>query len=663
MWRVGLLCVTGLLAVAGCNNQSTQQSTVVELECEASGEPCRLSDVSLAVLERGEALGDQLLEMIGTGTSFAEALLWVGDQQDVVEADGDEVTIIFRVDGGRDVWVVDDITLAPVLGPSTGGNIASDLMTAQIVVGNEPPTKRALVLAPFKHEFGSFDDGAEVATLIRNTRGYAGNVVSEENATEDSTEVGISDFKGWQAYDVVHVTSHGKTFCSAGICSAVVYTGDSYSDARELLQITEAGVNTVKVVGSSGNLFAVGADFFRKQYPEGLEKTIVFFNACQTFGAGDFNLGISIIGDDSVFLGWSEAVHADIARSAALALFRSLSDTGVTTEDAWRTLGNIAVDEYTKKGRVVRAELQLGKREGVGLRMREIVFIEHPEIGGTLSDGAKIPFIGRVGDKVDEVIPYQVLVDGVSQDLIDEFMLTVILDGGEGKDTPLIEGQAIGEQAYRVTGDLSFRDLTGVETLTLHAAVSLPDKGMSEHTVSVVVGEEVNDGSDVWEGESTHVFVGQLTDQTRTTTVTARFEEVEPFNSSPEVRRFNFTGGQASWSISGSVQGDSGERCFYSRGPVEFDLNPVQNRRDGRLDIDTSSSPPSYSMFARTVGVEIRVAENCGRGAFTTRTRSVWVSTLDADSPTVAPDGNTISGMVSGFGNSWSWSFTRRAGQ
>jgi uncharacterized protein (TIGR02145 family) len=464
----------------------------VELECEASGEPCALSEVPLEVLERGEEFADLLLQIIEDGMSFADARTWLSQQEGVVDAEGDDTAIIFRVDGGRDVWIVDDITLASVL--STSPEIANPTRSVtplKAVVGDTPATKHALILAPFKHAFGIYDSGNTVKEILKDTRGYSGNVRYEENATEGSTQVGISDFKSWDDYDVVHVSSHGKTICIDSVCSAVIYTGDSYGDARELLDITEVGVNTVHVVAGQGQLFTVGADFFRKQYPGGLKRTIVFIDACETFGAGDYNLGLSIIGDDSVYLGWSAPVHSDVSQTASSAMFRGLSENGVTVEATWRTLGDIAVDNYMEEGKQVHAELLLSKREGKGLRLREIVFLEHPKQGGTLSDGVKIPFVGKAGDGIGDVIPYQVMVDGIKEDDIEGFVVTVMLDGEEGVSTPLSEAQQINENSYRIYGDLMFRDLTGVETLMLRAVATLPDQGISEHGVSVIVGESV----------------------------------------------------------------------------------------------------------------------------------------------------------------------------
>ena len=89
--------------------------------------------------------------------------------------------------------------------------------------------------------------------------------------------------------------------------------------------------------------------------------------------------------------------------------------------------------------------------------------------------------------------------------------MTVMLDGEEGVSTPLSEAQQINENSYRINGDLMFRDLTGIETLMLRAVAILPDQGISEHGVSVIVGESVvvDDSGESCPGIPTISYAGE----------------------------------------------------------------------------------------------------------------------------------------------------------
>ena len=136
-----------------------------------------------------------------------------------------------------------------------------------MVVGNSVEQKRALVLSPFKYFFKGFDDGAPVAQLLENTRGYGGNVTYLENATKTAATVGIEQFAGWENYDVIHVTGHGAQVCDVNRCVATILTGDIYSNADDLLQLTELGLNTAHVRGTEDKFLALSPDYFKKQYP------------------------------------------------------------------------------------------------------------------------------------------------------------------------------------------------------------------------------------------------------------------------------------------------------------------------------------------------------------------------------------------------------------
>ena len=66
------------------------------------------------------------------------------------------------------------------------------------------------------------------------------------------------------------------------------------------------------VCGHGGFYFAVGADFFKRYYPQGLSDTIVVIDACETVGAGDSDLALAIVGDSSVYVGWNAPVQSTL---------------------------------------------------------------------------------------------------------------------------------------------------------------------------------------------------------------------------------------------------------------------------------------------------------------------------------------------------------------
>ena len=266
----------------------------VALECGAEGFPCALSEVPIDVLNRGEALADSVIAMLDAGSSIDEALNYLRAQADVTDAASNKVALRFRLAGGRDVFILQPEALAPVPSVATAdvavptpvAAASPRRMTAQrVVAGSSVEQKHALVLSPFKYFFQGFDDGAPVAELLENTRGYGGNVTYRENATKTAATVGVEQFSGWENYDVIHVTGHGAQVCDVSRCVTTILTGDIYSNADDLLQLTELGLNTAHVRGTDGKFLALSTDFFKKQYPAGLDSKLIFFNACQTYSA------------------------------------------------------------------------------------------------------------------------------------------------------------------------------------------------------------------------------------------------------------------------------------------------------------------------------------------------------------------------------------------
>src|SRR5688572_14217855 len=233
----------------------------VTLECGDVGFPCSLVEVSLSVLQRGDELAEAVIAMLEGGISVTAALDYLRGQPDLADCAGDSTAIRFRLQGGRDVFILQPMPA----GSTEPAAMKASSRSQKVVVGQGAENKRALVLSPFKYFFKEFDDGAPVAQRLEATRGYAGNVTYRENATKTAATVGIQQFAGWNNYDVIHVSGHGRQVCDANRCVATILTGDVYSDAADLLQLTELGLNTAHVVGTEGKFLALGADYFRKQ--------------------------------------------------------------------------------------------------------------------------------------------------------------------------------------------------------------------------------------------------------------------------------------------------------------------------------------------------------------------------------------------------------------
>jgi hypothetical protein len=672
--------VLASLWLGGCGTGGNDEPVAADA-CGAPGHPCLLSDVPLQVHERSEALGDEVLARADGGATLAELHEFLRAQNGVIEASLGTSGLRFRLQGGRAVWILhpDSLATAPpaaaaaaAASPATALKSlpARTLVEPKHVVGATPTNKRALVLSPFKHEFAERDDGATVAAILESTRGYAGNVTYLYNAEKTSQTVGIEQFKGWRNHDVIHVTGHGISICDLTRCTSTILTGDYYSSAADLLQITEAGVNTARVIGDAARYFVVGADFFRTQYPGGLDRTIVFFNGCQTLGqtgAIDSSLADALIGEGSVFLGWTEVVHSQPAFDAAEAWYRELSDHGLTASRAWDELGERSVDTYDKDGSQINAFLRVHRQSGRDLRLREVVSLEHPTHGAMLSDGAIVAAVGFANDGAADLVPYQVLVEGIPEDQQDVAMVQVAVPGYASTPSPASAGERVGKAGWRLSGQFPYIDLQSSQSVVLVVTLTLPEGGTSVHTVTVTLTADAagggggggggdGGGAERWLGTSTltrQLVGGDLI----TLAAETEFVQTEASVGSPYSKRLRVASGRLFWTRSGTTTGGIvTPPCDYVTGPIEVPILP----ETGEILIDVATGV--YSMFGSTQGPLVTAAANCGAFSFSTRAGGSWLPPLsESNGQSVVPPGaGTLGGTWTSGGDQWTWSFTRQ---
>jgi len=660
-------------------------------DCQVRGYPCSLAEVDPGVLERTEALSVQIATMLDSGTPMTDAVAFIDAEDGVVEVHSDHAALCFRLDGGRHAWIMTPEAFAPDLaaqasdaGSKTIRRAAEppsrkDPLQSAHVVGDDPDVKRAIVLSPFKYEFTVQDEGAAVAQILDGTRGYAGNVTYLENATRNAGTVGIEQFKGWDNYDIVLVSGHGTTICQGTDCVSLILTGDEYNSVEELSHITDPGVNTLHVAGQNSGRLALSPDFFRFQYGAGLERTIIFFNGCKTYGAGPLDPGSlsqALLGEGSVYLGWSDTVHADIAYVASVGLFSDLADNGVTVQSAADRLGNVATDAYTSKnGAPIEALLLVDRPADRDLRAREVAMLEQPNGGGELTEGATVAVNGMADDGVPDLVPFQVFVDGVEEGQEDRFIVTVTVDGHSSTPADLVSGERVGEHGIRISGEIPYIDVGPSQDVELRAEVQLPEGGTSVHVVPVTLTAESDDalgaggsggsgGSgggggaapEVWMGEasgSLQLILGS--DGVVNVTAMVTFQQTASSIGQP-TKRLKVTGGTMYWTRSG-VATDFQNDCPYTTGPIEV---PIESN-DGEILIDTTTSPHTYTMHAFTNGPVVQAAENCGDLAFSTTAQGVWIPTIDQYGQfSVSADGGTIEGDTASGQREWTWSFQRQ---
>jgi hypothetical protein len=421
------------------------------------------------------------------------------------------------------------------------------------------------------------------------------------------------------------------------------------------------GLNTAHVRGSEGKFLALSPDYFKKQYPAGLNSKLIFFNACQTYSAPGSALSDALLGPNSVFFGWTDVVESQAAKDAALALFQNLSVNGVTTQSAFDSLGALAINRHRLDGEEIEASLLLDRDVSSDLRIREVVKLERITGGGELLPNGTVDVVGKAQDAIVDLVPYQILVEGIPESEQDAAIIQFTVDGHSSTPQAVTIGERVGDTGWRLTGQIPYIDVAPEQLVEMLATVQLPEGGTSEHRVSVNLKagdpEGENPEGETWIGEA----VSHLDDNspfgevhvTRVATVT--FKQV-PSTIGARYKYFTSTGSMT-WTRSGTIATAFDGMCAYSAGPVEVAIP----EGDGEIIIDTAASPNTYSMSGLTRGPEVRVAENCGDYAFSTRTGGAWAPALGhASGFTVSADGGIISGVTDSTMSTWEWTFRRQ---
>ncbi len=626
------------------------------LECGRKGYPCALSDVPIEVLERSDALGDSVVTMLVDGTSVADAASWLEARPGMAEVQSDDGAIRFRLQGGRGTWIFlegDELDAGAGVPPAPAPAVdRGDPGFANEIVGGGVKQKRALVLSPFLWQLGPYDDGPAVEAILENTRGYEGGVHFEKNETATDTEVGPDSFKGWGAYQVVHVSSHGKRTCDESGCRAAItvntlealVAGSGQTPAEMAHSLREEGLNVTKSKAHPGTTWvSVTADFFHKTYGSGLDNTLVVFNACQTFGSRATDLVDAIQGSSSVVFGWDEAVHSGEARDAMVRLFEELSEGGYRAEIAYDRLGKLKTGSATDYGPA--PTLILGTRPtGGDLRIRDIVTLRDPVTEQELTASSVVQIDGTKNDDEPDLAPWLVRVDGMKQEEAEQATLHVTIDGADAEPVPVASGTVNDKDQWMVSGTVPLEyDLKEDKAVTLRAWVEFPDEGQSDHEVMATLSGDAPIMGTTWEFVATYTssWIGIPNTPTHSSAdLTLTFAPgQDPEEPHP---RYIITGGTVTFDWTHTV-GD----CSFSTPVTTFEVTE-EYANQSALIFDTTTHPVLYGGFMSTLGPDVVSSETCGiDGETHTRMQGstvTWMYLEPGDEQQVSADNRSVTG-------------------
>lgn len=634
------------------------------LACEQDGYPCEYSAVEPDVVARTVSLAGQAGDVLANGGTPAEAAALLEAEDDVAELAFDDNAVRFRLDGGRGHWILDDSAYGTRSTPGTGSGAPAARSRGFFphVVNDESDAKSAIVLSPVKWDFGTDDEGAEVAGILTATRGYEGRVDYYENDAPDSTDVGFGTYKGFAAYDVVHVSSHGATVCESGECTGVVMGFDIDAipgadlDAK-IDAIDEPGIELIQ--DSVGENIGVGlsADFFRTYYPGGLRDTVIYFSACESLAQTSVDLAGALRGADSVFIGWDRSVRSDFARLASLAMYERLSAGGHTTQVALTQIEGLAEAE----GARLRVA---GPGATEDLRIRDVIELLNPDTGTALVDAQELGIVGEPGDGEPDSARWSVRVDGITAEQASDSTVRVVIDGTESEPTPVSAGTEDDQERWTLSGEIELPyDVSEDTPVDVRAWVDLADGGVSDAEAEMTL-ITAPAGEWVLEIDYSRTPVNEPDGPGKPDTATATLILAEADLQIPD-------SGEVTYEVvGGTVTYDpsfTDRFCQVIGDPITFEVTP-EMVGISRVSVDTTTSPSSYTAYVSISGPEYEAEWSCRAGTGDDapegyqdpeiRTRSVDLIMLDIeeeDRATLSADGASASGT-------WVWENTSNPG-
>ena len=476
--------------------------------CQRFDYPCDLAETPADLVERTTELLAEARQRLDHGT-MADALAFLRQQADVVEAFGSDDAIVFRVDGAPEAWLIDEsarsagesaystIRLASARSrqadgpPPVHATVVGEDTSADGKVDNRDE-KRALILAPFMWQFEEWDESDLLAQQIGQLPGYEGNVRFVANLRQEDQNVTPADYKSLGDYDAIFLSTHGHRACGTtadgqDICYVMISTGIRLSPSDMVVGGLFRGFIPIEIFhadAESTHLIKLGIthDFFRMNFPDGLDDTLLVLSACETGNYEGNVLAAAAAGDNFVMMAWSETVPSPAAFKAT-GLFAERLALGLSSWEAYGAVVeaglHTAVDEDG-----IPTVFQFISPGGDDVRLIELPTVYRD--GEPMTDGMNISdsIIGLAGDDEPDRLELDLRLSGIDSPAI--YSIRYDIDGKPARGSyDLADARpADVEFAYFVEHEIDIGFDLLREGFTIEAIVDLPEGGESRYFVS-----------------------------------------------------------------------------------------------------------------------------------------------------------------------------------
>ena len=269
---------------------------------------------------------------------------------------------------------------------------------------NRVQSTKALILTPYLHQFGTFDEYNGVWQTIKKSQSCT--LVAEKEAVNSA--VSLEDFKGWGTFGYIVISSHGDNYYRGlsslwqdvwgpndfllgslslvGISTGIGLTKNADGDWE--YGVYENDVKAKRLAVSSGGTLVILPSFFTK-YLDPLPNSVVAISSCRS-GYNNSLFDVLLAKGAGAFVGFDDYVHSGYAQKVNKQIIHSML--------AGSTFG-AAVDSTTMMFGAADPDLNSNRRHAklIAQGNMNLKLATGELVNGDFENGSLTPWL-KVGD-------------------------------------------------------------------------------------------------------------------------------------------------------------------------------------------------------------------------------------------------------------------------
>lgn len=310
--------------------------------------------------------------------------------------------------------------------------------------------KKALILSPYKWDFGENDDSKVPVEMLKKHRNYQGRITYKENATKTSGNITIDDYLSLDQYDFIFIGSHGSRECqirdgeveivtegNSNMCLTVINTGIHFKEKDKAKVRKAMDARGIEGLAYSKTEIYLKPEFFSANFKD-LSFKIIVFSACETDQHNSLRLAMQgAMNNGQAFL-WSNVVYTDDAGNAYRYLLKRMIEYGETATLAYQQMpGNLKdhlksffqmMDENNQSFEVETTTSLEMVEKGDAMHLIEPVTFLNEKSHEPISNGDIYAFEGIFDDDKNEKASFILELLGYTVDELKEMSVSIKVD-------------------------------------------------------------------------------------------------------------------------------------------------------------------------------------------------------------------------------------------